>query len=301
MGHAPAAELCEQVDLGRGVLEWKFGENKVLTYAFASNQFKPYVRELYTWKGENVLRDAPADHLHHHGLMYAVRINNVNFWEEGSEAGYQVATGPLTHRAGTDSRGRPQASLNQLLHWVPSPVTTTAEAEGRALVVERRTLTLTVDEAHQEIALRWHAEFEVGSNPIKIHGTAYNGLGFRLPESWDHVSRHLNSENTPYSKAQTFDVTPARWAAISQAAAGSKTTVALFGHPRNRGETRFFSMLNAFAYLAVTQRLDTAPIEYPRGEKFALDYLVLTYASPPAPAVLEERYARWLREEETSK
>ncbi len=58
-------------------------------YAFATNQFKPYVRELYTLRGENVLRDAPPDHLHHHGLMYAVWVNGINFWEERGAPGFE--------------------------------------------------------------------------------------------------------------------------------------------------------------------------------------------------------------------
>ena len=44
-----------------------------------TNQFKPYVRELYSLNGVNLLRDAPADHLHHHGLMYTIRVNDLNF------------------------------------------------------------------------------------------------------------------------------------------------------------------------------------------------------------------------------
>src|ERR1039457_4492669 len=58
----------------RGELEVRFNGHKLLVYAFATNQFKPYVRELYTLRGENDLRDAPPDHLHHHGMMYAVFV-----------------------------------------------------------------------------------------------------------------------------------------------------------------------------------------------------------------------------------
>ena len=68
--------------LDQGLLEVRYKGNKLLVYAFATNQYKPYVRELYTLRGENVTRDAPPDHLHHHGLMYAVNINGVNYWEE---------------------------------------------------------------------------------------------------------------------------------------------------------------------------------------------------------------------------
>ena len=34
-----------------------------------------------------MVRDAPSDHLHHHGLMFAVQVNEVNFWEERGTPG----------------------------------------------------------------------------------------------------------------------------------------------------------------------------------------------------------------------
>jgi hypothetical protein len=59
-------------DEARGELEVRFDGRRVLLYAHAKTQFKSYVRELITTRGINVLRDAPPDHLHHHGLMYAI-------------------------------------------------------------------------------------------------------------------------------------------------------------------------------------------------------------------------------------
>ena len=40
---------------------WTFSyrNQKVLVYAFAPQKFKPYVKELYTLQGENILRDSP--------------------------------------------------------------------------------------------------------------------------------------------------------------------------------------------------------------------------------------------------
>ncbi|MHC4656117.1 MAG: DUF6807 family protein, partial [Planctomycetota bacterium] len=52
--------------------------------------FKPYVQQLFSPAGVNILRDAPADHLHHHALMFAVKVNGVNFWEETPTAGKQL-------------------------------------------------------------------------------------------------------------------------------------------------------------------------------------------------------------------
>ena len=54
-------------------------------YRFGDVPFKPYVDELRTPLGKNIVRDAPADHLHHHALMYAICVGGFNFWEETNQ------------------------------------------------------------------------------------------------------------------------------------------------------------------------------------------------------------------------
>ncbi|MDR1382647.1 MAG: PmoA family protein, partial [Planctomycetaceae bacterium] len=58
------------------------GEKPLAEYRFANVPFKPYIDILRTPSGRNILRDAPYDHLHHHGLMFAIAVNGCNFWEE---------------------------------------------------------------------------------------------------------------------------------------------------------------------------------------------------------------------------
>ena len=60
-----------------------------LLYVYGGVPFKPYVKELYTPGGVNILRDSPTDHKHHHGLMFAVAADGVNFWEEQTAPGTQ--------------------------------------------------------------------------------------------------------------------------------------------------------------------------------------------------------------------
>src|SRR5271157_1725784 len=79
---AASSPITINSDIAQGTLEVRYKGHKLLVYAFAESQFKPYVRELYTLRGENVTRDAPPDHPHHHGIMYAVWVNGINFWEE---------------------------------------------------------------------------------------------------------------------------------------------------------------------------------------------------------------------------
>ena len=281
------------------MIEWRFKGRKLFAYTFATNQFKPYVRELSSLAGDNVLRDAPFDHLHHHGLMYAIRVNGVNFWEERDQPGHQKHIKLLAHGTSRSASGLPQASFTELIHWVPHREHARADTTPAALLVERRTLTLIVDEAKEEVALAWHAEFEVGArtNRVTLHGSDYNGLGLRLPAAWDHVARHENSEHAPYPAGGKPGTVPARWGAVAHTVDGRTTQVALFARPRGQaGTSSFFAMTESFTYLAATQGLDKKPLDYRAGDRFAIDHLVLVYNAACAAAQIEARYLAWARE-----
>lgn len=270
------------VDDQSGLLNIDHVGKSVLVYSFASNQFKPYVKELRTLRGENVLMDAPADHLHHHGLMYAIRINGTNFWEELADSGRQKHIRFLKAAA-----TRTNAILTDLIHWI-------APHNHEPLLVEDRTIELSINAQNEELALRWIGKFTVGKEQVTLHGSGYNGLGLRFPKNWNTVAKHRNSENLPYSSAHTWDVTPARWAAISSST-GQPPTVVLFGNPTNPGETRFFSMNNPFTYLSVTQNLELNPLSYRAGERFELSYLLLLSNGATTSEDLDTRYRHWLK------
>jgi hypothetical protein len=283
---------------GQGLLEVSYKNQKVLVYAFATSQFKPYVRELRTLDGDNVLRDAPQDHLHHHGLMYAIRVNGNNFWEERDQPGYEKPVELSTVQTGTSSSGLPQASFTQVIHWVANKDAGVAKTSAVALLVERRTLTLTVDQKTQEIALDWHADFEVGqgAQAVTLSGANYHGLGLRLPEPFNRVARHENSENAPYPTHGTGDVTPARWSSVSHRLNGRDITLALFGRPTPEGKLPlFFTMVQPFTYLSATQGLDKSPLRYSADDRFSVDYRLVVYSTHRAPAFLQERYDEWAR------
>jgi hypothetical protein len=290
-----ASPLAITVKADAGLLEIAHRGRTLLVYAFASNQFKPYVKALHSLAGDDVLRDAPADHLHHHGLMYAIRVNGHNFWEETPTAGHEKSVKLLSQGTGRSAGGLPQATFTQLIHWVAHTNRALADTASAALLLERRTLTLTVDEAAQEVALDWHGEFAVGAAPVQLHGSDYNGLGLRLPQTWDRVAKHQNSENLPYSAAGNRDVIEAKWSAVSHAPEGRAATVALFARPsQTAGTTRFFSMVNPFTYLSVTQGLDQQPLARQPGDKFTLNYRVLVHPAIKSREFLQDRYARWV-------
>jgi len=279
-----------------GELEVRFKGRKLLVYAFATNQFKPYVRELYTLRGENVLRDAPPDHLHHHGLMYAVFVNGVNFWEERGAPGIQKHVELPLHTARTDAKGIPLASFTEIIHWLAPTNMASPDSRDAALLIEQRTLTVAVDEKNQEVALRWDSRFQVGPNAGKVtlHGPNYNGLGLRLPESFNHVARFQNSANEPYTGRNSQNVLPARWTSVAGTMAGREVMLVMFGRQDNaRGDGIYFTMLDPFAYLSVTQGLDKQPLEYSAGDKFALSYLLTVYPETKSSEFIRQRGELW--------
>jgi hypothetical protein len=299
---AVAASLPISIDANedRGELEVRFKGRKLLVYAFATNQFKPYVRELYTLRGENVLRDAPPDHLHHHGMMYAVWVNGINFWEEKSAPGVEKHVDLPLYIARINASGVPVASFTEFIHWLAPTNKASPDSRTAALLIEKRTLTVAIDEKNQEVALCWDSDFQVGPNAGKVTtlcGPNYDGLGLRLPESFNHVAKFQNSAGLPYAGNNTQNVIPAHWTSVSGLMGGHEVMLAMFGHPDNaRGDASFFTMLDPFAYLSATQGLDKKPLEYSASDKFSLSYLVTVYSENKPPEFIRQRCALWEKE-----
>ncbi len=295
---ADAGPVWLQTDETTGRLTVIFRDKPVLVYAFASHQWKPYVKELWTLGGENVLLDAPSDHLHHHGLMYAIAVNGTNFWEEANDPGVQKPVARPSVEA-TSGRDRlPRVVIRQPLHWVARQHRGLADTRPVALLEEIRTLTVTVDEPRGEVAVRWQGAFTAGQGApaVTLSGSVYFGLGLRFARAFDGSAVRLNSARAPYTAPNAGnEATLADWTAMTQIIGRRDVTVAMFDQPSNPGRSVFFSMLNGFAYLSATQELDRAPLTYQQGERFALDYLVIASDRRLSPDELDQRYAAWLQ------
>lgn len=268
----------------------------LMVYSFAPQKFKPYVKTLCTVRGDNVLRDAPFDHLHHHALMYGIRVNGVNFWEEITGSGVQRTVESPAPVLARNAAGQPQATLTHLIYWVAPadaflPVTNTPP-----LLIEQRSLTLTVDEASREVAVQWRSRFAVGSktNTVVLTGSNYHGLGMRFLKELDPFAIHFSPAGKTDLGGTRQDVTQLPWEAVAFDAPGKPATIALFGYPGNaRGDARFFAMRDPFAYLSATQNLDQEPLVYHQGDKFKLDYLVVLYPEVKSTEALAKRGAQW--------
>lgn len=296
-GDGRAPELRLAVDPAGRDVRVERGGVVLLRYVMDPAQFKPYVKEFRTLRGQNLILDSPADHVHHHGLMYAITVNGTNFWEEHTAPGVQLPLALTTQAVRRGADGRSIASFSHPNFWVAHTQRSTSDPKSVAVLVEQRTLELAVDDAAGEVALTWRSEFTVGPGAaaVTLSGAGYHGLGMRYVRDLDLKARHLNSEGAPYSAEQKWDVIAAKWAATQGRVGAEEVTVAMFAAPGNAGPSRFFSMINAFAYLSATQGLDEQPLSYAAGDRFHLTYLVLNRTGHADPATLQRRYQAWVQ------
>lgn len=270
-----------------------YGGQKMLVYAFEDSQYKPYVKELYTLPGYNVLRDAVPDHPHHHGLMYAITVNGVNFWGvEGPECGIEKPVKDLRCRIEAGPEGRSQATIAHTIHWLAPQDRNRPDTAAAALLLEQRTLTLSVNQQMKEVALRWEGTFTVGpkTNQVVLTGSNYHGLGVRFLQELDPFAEVLNARSRPDLSGTKQDVSRAPWAAVLFLSKAKPATLAVFGQPENpRGEAWYFTMRTPFTYLSATQNLDKEPLTYKAGDSFRLRYVVALYPIVQSPEFITRR------------
>jgi hypothetical protein len=294
---AGAAELSVAGN-GSRPTEWnlEYDGRTVMTYSFDPQKFKPFVKALNTLDGYGVLRDSPSDHLHHHALMYGITVNGVNFWEETPGCGVEKVVESPPPVLSRTPEGLPQARVTQLLYWVAPQDAFIPNNNAQSLLIEHRTLVLTLDPGKRETALQWQSVFEVGTktNQVTLTGANYHGLGMRFLEELDERAVHLAPEGRIELSNSRQDVSPHRWEAVLFDAPAKPATIALFADAANpRGEDYYFAMKTPFAYLSATQNLDREPRVYRRGEHFELNFLVALYPELKTAESLAERGRQW--------
>ena len=296
--HCAAAAENLVVETASHPSQWAltYDGKPVLVYEFSPQKFKPYVKALNTLAGYGVLRDTPPDHLHHHALMYGIKVNGVNFWEETPGCGVEKVVESAPPELSRTPGGLPQARLFQVLYWLAPEDAFLPNANAPALLIERRMLTLTLDPKTQETALLWKSEFEVGSktNVVTLTGANYHGLGMRYLPELDPLAAHFTPEGKPDLTGGKQDVSVHPWEAVAFDAPGKPATLALFGAAANaRGDAHYFAMKTPFAYLSATQGLEGEPLVYRRGDHFTVSYLVTLYPELKSTAALVERARQW--------
>lgn len=265
-------------------------EQVMLRYRYGDVDYKPYVDRFATPGGVNVLRDAPWDHKHHHALMFAVKVDGVNFWEEQPAHGSQVHRS-ITEAKVDEERTPPQAGLTDHIEWVEPE-------SGKVLLKERRTIgTCQVPDLGASL-LTWESRFELpaGKKSAELTGAHYHGLGMRFLVSMDKGGRFRNAAGEVGEAVRGDEsLARARWCAYSANADGKPVTVAMFDHPDNpRHPAWWFTMLTPFSYMSATLNLHRDPLKMTGGEPVHLRYGVALWDGGVEDGQVEGLYRRWL-------
>ena len=290
-----AAAKPEQVSLrivqDRNAVSVLDGDRLLLEYRYGDVPFKPYVSQLFTPGGVNVLRDAPHDHLHHHAMMYAIAVDGVDFWAENPER----EPGKQVHRSlegfSTPRRGPARlASFTHQLDW--------RSADQTPLVSERRTIEVRSNATLGASLVTWRTQLEPapGKDSVTLSGSHYFGLGVRFVESMDKVGRFFNADALEGELVRNQErLFKSRWCAYTAPAEGKPVTVAVFDHPNNpRHPAGIFTMATPFAYLSATLNLWKEPLPLSAGARLDLRYGVALWDGEVDAGEVERVYQHWV-------
>jgi hypothetical protein len=266
------------------------GERQVLEYRHVPSPYKPYASRLFSPSGVQVLRDSPADHKHHHALMFAVAARNVNFWEENAGAGVQRPRSVTVSEA-VSRGGMQRAGFTQLLDWI-NP------RNNRAILEETRIVEVMAADDLEATLLTWTSQLKsAGNDPVTLTGSHYFGLGMRFVETMDRGGVFFNAERLQGEVVRGSEqLTPSRWCAYTAPAGEGQVTVAVFDHPANpRHPNRIFTMTTPFAYLAATLNLWKEPLAIAPRTPAGFTFGVAVWDGIVEPERMEALYRRWAR------
>lgn len=264
------------------------GNPAVLRYRYAGAPFKPYVDYFATPAGVNVLRDAPADHKHHHGLMFAVKVDGVNFWEEAEAAGTQLHQALNEVRTGQGGDVRYAGFVDGALVWLDP------KSKAPLLFEDRRVEVVQMKDQKASL-LTWDSLLTLpeGKKSVTLSGTEYHGLGMRFVASMDKGGEFLNADGK--TGVQGTNAVRSRWCAYSAAVNGKPVTVAIFDYPANpRQPATWFTMNDPFAYLAATLNLKNEPLTLPEDRPLFVRYGVALWDGKADSRQIEGLYRQWV-------
>lgn len=288
-GYASYSRDSMTVNNEHGTLVVRRGDSDMLRYRYKDVPFKPYVQQLYTPGGINVLRDAPADHLHHHALMFAVAVEGVNFWEEHLQPGRQRHQS-LKHYARAGNGARPRmAGFIERLDWI-NPRT------GEVLLKELR--KIAVCQVMGATLLTWQSQLEPppSKRSVTLTGSRYFGMGMRFIKSMDAGGQFLNADGK--RGPEGTNGVRSRWCSYTAKAGGEPVMVAIFDHPNNdRHPATWFTMEKPFAYLSATLNLHKKPLEVVSSKPLVLRYGVALWDGRVEADQINELYEHWVKSE----
>lgn len=294
------------------MIELRCGGRVVARYMPVANPMRPYVKELFTPSGVQLLLDSPADHPHHHGLMLGLGADDTEYYGEKPGAGSRVA------RFGRQTP-RPEAtectpdSIGQTIDWT--------EPDGTRQLVERRTVRIQACPTGGPNVLTWVTRLEPaeGKGPVALWGRYYFGLGLRPVADLNERARFSVPDGAPPGRKVVFGELreSAAWCAMTGDVGGKPVTVAMWDDPHNQRRTIWFTMAKPMAFLGAALGLPDwdspdavrrmfklnemeTPLTLQPGQELALRYAIAVFDGHVGQETIEKAHNAWLDAEDPS-
>jgi len=251
-----------------------------------ANPNKPYISQLYApgEKPVQLIEDSPPDHFHHHGLMFAIGVDDTDFWAEkdiknaGRQESVEVKPAPAFD------------GFNQTLRWLAT--------DGTKLLDETRRVRVRATGKGAEAVnwLDWESVLApaAGRTSVRLFGSHYFGLGMRFLPAWANKAEFLFSNTVGQAVVRGDEkLTPGAWAAARCEIDGHPVTVLMIDHPANSRAVRWFTMGTPFCYLSAALGLESAPAQLKAGEHWTLRYGLAIISGPADTARLSTLAGEW--------
>jgi hypothetical protein len=288
---APALVRLELMS-GAGQVGLDYLGRRLAVYEFQPEGHKPSLLRLASLEGAVVVTEGTADRPDRRGLGLGFQVQDLSFWNEEEDSGWQRSGRDVSRRVGRDPQGRSVANVDHSVYWVPS-ADGLPRAEDAWLTEERR-LRFVMSAAMREMAVDWESVFTVGDLPggAAIRFPSNAGLGLQLAPEFQHVV-------VSYAVGET-DATAggvaANWVSLAGDLDGRPVTLTVSGGwDRNPGLS-WDATSEPPAYLAVRPNPATWPRQFRSGDRFRLRFLVTIHARRMTAEALTARESAWRAE-----
>ena len=270
------------------------GNRLLVEYRHGGDLFKPYIARLFSPGGANVLRDQVPDHPHHHGLMFAVGIDGVDFWAETKASG-RMADRTAANLRSIEADTHWVGTVTNALDWFGPVGGTPIARENRSIIVHRPVYR---GEALGATLITWQTKLQPaeGRPSVKLAGSHYFGLGMRFVQSMDGADDFFTPEGKAVGETVRGNERLVRgpWCAYAAEAEGKPVTVAMLDHPGNVRPAWWFIMAKPFAYMSATLNLHREPLTVEAGKPLALTYGVAVWDGKVSADEITRLHRRWL-------
>lgn len=268
-----------------GVTFW-VGERIAGRYRY-TDAFKPHLDQLATPAGHVLSLVSPHDHPHHKGLMYALRLPEVNFWEERVTLPGEVPGRQRHDDFSGATRTGEQVGFSEELTWLP-------HAGGEPVFLETRSLHCRALLGGQGYAWSWASEITAmrdleltmsqWSAPAEDGRLVnYHGLGLRLRRDFSCTGGNaVRLDRHAASFAEAMGATPAECEFLGSID-GTWPIQRAGVRIRQEQENALFVLESPFAFLAMGPS-NLAPRQMTRGERLLESYEITVFDLPPVSA-----------------